>query len=68
MRHHSNQYMLERLKDKSHDSPEQVCFNGDCSARSQFKIWGYTFLGLYTNTNNTVILLDITNLFKAIEL
>ncbi|KAL5184187.1 Small RNA degrading nuclease 3 [Glycine soja] len=23
MRHHSNQYMLERLKDKSHDSPEQ---------------------------------------------
>ncbi|KAH1137148.1 hypothetical protein GYH30_027222 [Glycine max] len=24
MRHHLNQYMLERLKDKSHDSPEQV--------------------------------------------
>ncbi|RDX87641.1 Small RNA degrading nuclease 3, partial [Mucuna pruriens] len=23
MRHHSNQYMLEQLKDKSHDSPEQ---------------------------------------------
>ncbi|KAL5137162.1 Small RNA degrading nuclease 3 [Glycine soja] len=23
MRHHLNQYMLERLKDKSHDSPEQ---------------------------------------------
>ncbi|KAL2333503.1 hypothetical protein Fmac_014716 [Flemingia macrophylla] len=23
MRHHSNQYTLERLKDKSHDSPEQ---------------------------------------------
>ncbi|KAK7346264.1 hypothetical protein VNO80_20779 [Phaseolus coccineus] len=24
MRHHANQYMLERLKDKSHESPEQT--------------------------------------------
>jgi len=36
MRHHANQYMLERLKDKSHESPEQVHFNGDCSAKILF--------------------------------
>ncbi|CAJ1942891.1 unnamed protein product [Sphenostylis stenocarpa] len=26
MRHHANQYMLEQLKDKSYESPEQVFF------------------------------------------
>ncbi|XP_047155513.1 small RNA degrading nuclease 3-like [Vigna umbellata] len=37
MRHHENQYMLERLKDKSHESPEQVRFSGDFSAKILFR-------------------------------